>query len=365
MATVPNPTPPPPTASPIAPGTPASRAQLGRRQRRRQPRPRRGDWWARSLVIAAVLTMIGTFLLAGIACWQGLTAVHSLDVAVGTFNKDAAKADKEGADKKVYDWQKFMVYKILTDGPHKEPFDFGYIRSEYLKAAEQQIQNGDGNGGPKLNGKDISDDTLRKILMDLHTDRVLNISFPGPKYIVDESAFKDLQGDRVYEWQRLMVYKIIVEGSAKLKQPFDFDYIKAEYLKAAQQEVQKAGAEDAIPLKGKDISDDTLNKILMNLHMTHVVYIMYPGPKYMIEEATFNPEGPRTLDVLAAERYAHDLLVTEPDRYTIDQLAIKIAEQNHLDKKDCRYSLDQLLHACFIKVGDGGKASPNLTPMGK
>ncbi len=95
------------------------------------------------MVIANVVLVFGTFLVASVGYWQGLTAVHTLDLAINTFNDDTARLNKAEDDKNVYDWQKFMVYTILADGylKQKEPLDFEYIKSEYLKAAQQQIEN--------------------------------------------------------------------------------------------------------------------------------------------------------------------------------------------------------------------------------
>ncbi len=51
------------------------------------------------------------------------------------------------------------------------------------------------------------------------------------------------------------------------------------------------------------------------------------------------------------------MLVTEPDRYTVEQLTMKLADQYHLDPADCRYALDELLNTGFIKIGDDAKVS--------
>jgi hypothetical protein len=201
------------------------------------PPTNHGAWWARAMVVTNIVLAFATIALVYVGYGQGVTALNAL-------NAETHRLAKAEADRKVYDWQKFMVYKIIADGLAKErPLDFDEIKKDYEDAAVMQNQKvqdakSDEDIGPRLKSKDIQPDTLRKILMDLHTDRV--------------------------------------------------------------------------------------------------IFVMYPGPKYMMEEAAFNPVGLRAITVSSAELYAVDMLITESNKYTIDQLATKIAGQYHLGAMDCR-----------------------------
>ncbi len=180
-------------------------------------------------------------------------------------------------------------------------------------------------------------------------------------YNVDMARQAKEEADKkVYEWQTLQVYGILEQGYEKEQRPLTFEEIQQQYLQAADlqmKKVQEAKPDDDVGprLKSKDIQQDTLRRILMDLNEARLLYVTYPGPKYMIEVATFNPEGPRAVAENSAKVYAFDMLVTESNKYSIEQLATKIAEKYHLDVTDCRIGLDELLANGFVRVDDATK----------
>lgn len=182
-----------------------------------------------------------------------------------------------------------------------------------------------------------------------------------------QKASKEVEKQKVYRWQTLKVYEILESGFEKDMRPLSFDDINKAYQQEAELQIQRAkdakpDDEDVAKLKSKDIEPDTLHGILMDLNIDRLIYVTYPGPKYMLEEEVFNPQGPRAVAVANAKVNAFDMLITESGKYTIDELTSKVADRTGLNAADCRIALDELLANGFIRADEHGKISLKSIP---
>lgn len=162
-------------------GNPSQEAMVARlKQGFGEPRSTRAQRNAFRVALAA----------AGFALLGAIAGSISAMMAVGSLNHTLDKATQETRASKIAQKQQVIIYEIIeaaaretSDHPQIEPLDFGQIKTRYFSEIQDRNKWGD-----EIRDEKVDDVTLKNYLLNLVSTGLIFITYPGPKFTIQQST---------------------------------------------------------------------------------------------------------------------------------------------------------------------------------
>jgi hypothetical protein len=162
-----------------------------------------------------------------------------------------------------------------------------------------------------------------------------------------QSHLKEEGRKKVQEWQEVMVFSIIEQGTKNADKGISFEEIKNKYL------VEATAVED-VDLKKEELRPLTLKRILIDLMMIGVVYQTLDD-NYVVQRAWINPRPERSFLEERAKYAILHLLSTDGGRLTVPELGQVITDKLKITNEEFNALVSQLIAGNALIIDEDKK----------
>lgn len=162
--------------------------------------------------------------------------------------------------------------------------------------------------------------------------------------------------EEIKSWQEVSIFKIIQKGG-----PISFDDVKSKYLEEAQQFTR-------LRVSKKDISDEVLHDILMNLMANQLIFINEED-EYSLDSVVHDEKHEKYMDFMIEERMFRSLIREvhrqtlqiigeKPEELNIDSLYVEITKKGiEIDFAEFNGIITTMIVRRLIKINSDQKLS--------